>query len=436
MSDALQKASLAEMSIIGAMLIDDSCVGDVLVHVKAEYFITPRMRAIFNAIQALYNAGSPVDPVLVIGRVGEEMRETVLQCMDETPTAANVLRYCEVLREQSALYRLRDLAGALSEADSLDEARDVLAKCQGLLSDRPGMRFYTISEMMAGFYKRLAGPVPEYLEWGLPYLDRNLHMPAGKYIILGARPSAGKTALALQLALHIAKKKRVGFFSLETDEPTVSDRLGASNTSVTLPQIKTHKNITLTELQIVAKEIGALSALEGNFEMGDLTAPTVNEIRTAALARRFDVIFLDYVQLVRPSTRGERTEQMQQVSMELRAMAQLTGITVVALAQLRRPDTQQKAKAATMADLKESGQFEQDADAVMLLSLVDPKDRRGDRWLVIDKNKEGEAGSVARFRFDGKKQVFTYVQSDGRAMTAKLEEHDEYIQEELPGEWK
>lgn len=434
MSTAQQKAYMAEASILGAMLFEERCVGDVLAHIREEDFITPRMRAIFAAIRDLYATGSPVDPVLVIGRVGEEMRETVLQCMDVTPTAANVLQYCDVLREQAALHRLKGMAAELADADGIEEARDVLAKCQALLSDRPGVRFVSISEMMAGFFQRLSGPAPEYLSWGIPTLDKYLRVRGGKYILIGARPSAGKTALALQLALHIAKKKRVGFFSLETDEETFSDRMGATHTSVALPMIQTHRHLTKTDLQVVAGELGALSALEGNFEFGDVTAPTVSEIRTAALARRFDVIFIDYVQLMRSTSRGERTEQMQQVSMELREMAKLTGITVVALTQLRRPDTQKKKTMATMDDIKESGQFEQDADAIVLLSLVDPKDRRGDRWLVIDKNKEGESGVSGRYEFNGGKQIFTQVATDGRKIPreGKFEELEDDGQMELP----
>lgn len=432
MSEEPRRAeATAEESVIGSMLLDPRCVGDVLSRLRASDFRAGRLRSIFEVIRSLYNEQTPIDHVVVVGRLGDEYWEAVTTCMELTPTAVNVEHYCQIVRDRAELDRLKRMAERLQDVTDLQEARQLVAQAQAAAADRPGVTTMTLAEMMAGFFKRLAGPKPEYLPWGLGMLDDMLQTGPGKYVIIGARPSTGKTALALQLALNIAKKKRVGFFSLETIPEVLADRIGAAKTSLTLPTIKKH-TVTPSDLQVVGDQIGMHPDLRGDFEVVSAASLTVDEIRTITLARRFEVVFIDYVQLIQSTARGERTEQMQRVSMELRAMAQLTGVVIVALAQLRRPDTQQKQKTATMADLKESGQFEQDADSILLMYHQDPQNRTSDRMIKIEKNKEGYAGFVARYRFDGKKQTFSPVDKDGEPLRAEFQEIEDDGQEELP----
>ena len=433
MTRELSAASAAEISIIGSMLIDDRCVGDVLTNIREQDFITPRYRAIFAAIRDLFNEGSPVDPVTVLGRTSPGLESLLLECMEVTPTAVNVLHYCGVLREQSALHRVKTLAAELSEASDLATARDLLAQAAGILDNNPGEEVATLQEMMADFLIRMGKTAPPYLPYGLGMLDDMLQTMPGDYVLIGARPSTGKTALALQLALNIAREKRVGFFSLEGSKQKNADRIAAAHTGLDLPKIK-RPPLTMGDIQITGNEIAANPALNGSFEHRRAPHLTVAEIQSRTLASKYEVIFIDYVQLISPSARGDRREQMAQVSRDLRAMAQLTNVTVIALAQLRRPDSAEKESKPTLADLKESGQFEQDADAVLLLSRVDPKQSDSDRWLEIAKNKEGYAGFSSRYRFDGRKQRFTYVNHDGTTPEprVKFEDIEDDGQEEIP----
>ena len=432
MSAALETAYAAEVSVIGAMLIDDRCIPEVLQLVQPEHFQTPRLRAMFAAARSLYAEGLPVDAVTVSDRAGGgPMAQTAAECMDVTPTAANVAEYCRIVREQATLAQMKRTAEALAGARTVDEARDILAGAQGLLADRPGVRTVSLAGMMADFLRRMTEPKPDYLHWGLGILDDMLRTGPGSYVILAARPSTGKTAMAVQLALEICKRKRVGFYSLETVPEILADRIAAAQLGYALPTIKDRK-VTPSDLQVMATRMGESEALRGSLDVVSAGSLTVADIRTMALARRHEVVMIDYVQLIRPVNRGERAEQMQSVSMELRAMAQTTGTTVVALAQLRRPDSQGKAKAPTMADLRESGQFEQDADTVLLMYLENAGARNSDRYVKIEKNKEGYAGFRARFSFDGAHQIFTPVDKDGKAIpkAGKIEEveDDEHLE--------
>lgn len=429
--------SEAQAAIVGSILIDSDCLGDVLTRVRAEDFTFPRYRAIFEAARDLFNAGAPVDPVLIMDRAGgEAIRETVFACMDATPTAANVLHYCGVLRDQAGLYRLRQAAEQLAQAETLDEARDILDRAQVELSERSTVRAYTMTEIMADFMRRMAEPKPDYLRWGLGMIDGKLHVDKKRFIIIGARPSTGKTALALQLCTSLAREKRVGFYSLETSKELVGERFGAANLGLTLPRIQA-RNFGQSDMKALAYHFrpeGELTKLMENFEFIPAEGMSVTEIRTHALAKKYDVIFIDYVQLLRPTVRGERHDQMQEVSMALKAMSLSTDLVVVALSQLRRPENEAKQKVPTMADLRESGQFEQDADAVLLMGLVQPDNDLSDRLLILAKNKEGERGIAARFAFDGAHQTFTYVDKDGKAIpkAGKFEDLEDDGQMELP----
>lgn len=412
--------SLAEQSIVGAILIEPKCLGDVLTQVKPADFSSAPLRELLEAARDLYLANKPVDVVTVSDAAGGgELRRIAIECMETTPTAANVSAYCSIVREQAALARIRRAGRELQELTDPDEARDVLARVQGELTDRPGIRTVSLAAVMADFLTRMAQPKPDYVRWGLGFMDAMLHTGPGSYTIVAARPSTGKTALALQLALNIAQTKRVGFYSLETTPEILADRIAAATLDITLPQIKDHTRSGAADLQVLAAQMGSAEELRGDLDLVSASSMTVADIRAMSLARRHEVVIIDYVQLVKPTIRGERTAQMQQVSMDLRAMAQMTGVVIIALAQLRRPDSQQKQKAATMNDLKESGQFEQDADSILLMYHDEPGNRASDRWIKIEKNKEGYVGFRARYAFDGKKQRFTAVNSDGSAIEAK-----------------
>ncbi len=431
-TDRDRETALAEQSVVGSILISPECLGDVLTRVRAEDFRSAQLRALFTAARDLYLAQKPADVVTITDRAGGgDLVRLGMECMEITPTAANVLTYCETVREQAALRRVRAAAYALLDAANTDDARDVLARANAALSDRPGWRSYTLTEIMADFLTRMAQPKPDYLPWGLGLLDTMLHTDAGSYVILAARPSTGKTALGLQLALNIAQEKRVGFYSYETKAARAGDRMAAATLDIGLPSIK-ERRLTASDMLAAANRMGENKLLQGRFELIEAGGMTVGDIRASALAKRLDVVMIDYIQLIRPSIRGERAAQMQQVSMDLLAMAQLTGVTVIALAQVKRRDGKSK-EAATMEDLKESGQFEQDADTILLLYHENPEARSSDRWLKIEKNKDGYAGYRARLRFDGKKQRFTPVNSDGTPIKTKFEDiPEQYSMEDIP----
>lgn len=422
----------AEQAVIGSMLIDSTCIGDVLGAVRDEDFIHTPFRRLFAAARALFVDAAPVDVITIVDRAGADLQSLARDCMDVTPTAANVLHYCSILREQAALERLKGPAMDMMGAKTPQEALDAITAAESIITGRPGVSIATMDEVMANFLTRMSSPAPEYIKWGLELLDGALHTAPGHYVLLGARPSTGKTALALQVGLNIARTKRVGFFSLETGMETAGDRIAANTLPIRLPDIKARR-ISAASLKAIVTAIGENSLAYQNFDFVTGSSMTVQEIKSVAMARRHEVVIIDYVQLIRPTVRGDRQEQMQDVSIQLRALAQLTGMVIIALAQLRRPATDSKDKAPTMADLKETGQFEQDADTILLMYLEDGTDRAGPRRIKIEKNKDGPAGFYRRFSFDGEHQRFEMI-TEGTPRSP-FKELDDNEQLELPEGW-
>ena len=413
-----------QVAVIGSMLIEPKLVGEVLTKVGAEDFSDSRCQIIFQTISSLFYEGQPVDAALVAGRLQSipDIGRTIMDILHQTPTAANVNAYVEVLQEQSRMRSIRTYAMQLMDAATPEEAQGLMAKANGVFSEKRGVQRMSAAELLRDFRSRHKGKRPEYLSWGFRKLDEGLYTEAGDFVIVGGYPSAGKTALALQFAWHIAKTKRVGFYSLETRTSKLADRSLAALAKIDMGAIK-HNSLSNDHwLQ--------LDAMEKHIAAADLTmiqagGMTVQDIQADALANRYEVIFIDYLQLIHTPRIINRTEAVTSISLGLHRMAQANNITVIALSQLRRPESQ-KGGAETapgMSSLRESGQLEQDADTIMLLYKEKPDEPQSRRILKVAKNKEGVIGKIF-LDFDGRTQVFaqsgdTYevmreLQADGR----------------------
>lgn len=399
----------AQESVVGSMLIDHRCVGETLEQVREEDFSNLRCRMVFQAFKDLFAEGGKMDPVTVLHKLGaagdSEMRGYLSQLMDVTPTAANVLEYAKIVREQARRERRRELGRLLQEEPDDEQAARYVAQLNELAVERRGVRRMNMEQALLSFMERHAEP-HQYLTWGLPKLDRGMYIDPGDMVVLGGYPSAGKTTLAVSLAYHHAKHMRVGFYSLETNQYKLADRLIANIARVELSKIKLG-TMDEEDWQSVADVSDRMRAR--NLDLIEASGMSVQDIRADALAHRYGAVYVDYLQLVEPESRREvRQEQVAGISRGLQRLAHGSGILVVALSQLSRQKREgsDKVLEPTMADLRESGQVEQDADAVMLLYLERPKEPdTSRRVLKIGKNKEGTLGRIFLV-FDGQYQRF------------------------------
>ena len=388
----------AQFSIVGSMLIKPACVGEVLDLITEDDFVYESMRDIFRCMHELFNNGEAIDPVIVDKRTGSKYTETLVECMRTTPTAANVLEYCKVLKEEAELIRLKDMAARIMEAHDADEARKIYADSMNLAAGRTRWRRMEIRDALGALLDRLHDPdPPKFIRWGLPVLDNNLLVKSnrGKFIVIGAESSVGKTAFALQLAFSMAATgKRVGFYSLETDEETAYDRVFVQRAKIKLRELQ-KKNVSDQEYRRLSELGDALyKKPELYMEIIECAGASTAEIRTDILIHRFDVVMIDYVQLMR--AKGEqRSTIVTNISMELHTLAQELGVIVVGLSQLTPPPGQKydPNRLNRKEDLRESKQLINDADVIMIMSRTDA-DNPNFRELVIDKNKDGACGTV------------------------------------------
>lgn len=399
----------AEQSVIGDILLDPSMVmPEAMISLSPEDFSVPEYQNIFAACQALYREGRPIDSVTILSAAGSEYQPTLLAAAEATPTISHYRDYIRIVRETAQIRRAAGRAAefltAVENGEELDNCRtaaeDVLRCFEAVHRERQELN---AADGLLQFFETKEKP-RKYIPTGFAKLDGNAYIDRGDYVVIGGRPSAGKTALTLQIMMHMARDYRVAYFSLETSPAKLFDRLVAYDVGVNLTDIKLGKIRDDDWVKIVERS-DIFRALR--FTVIQAAGWTVDQIRAKALQLQAEVIFVDYIGLIQSSGR-DLYERATRTSIDLHTMAQSTGVTVIALAQLNRSGG---AGEPDMTALRDSGQIEQDADVVLMLSNPDAPRDKGKRSLAIRKNKEGRTGRI-RMSFDGLRQRFYEIDED------------------------
>lgn len=400
----------AQVAVIGNVLLKPELTAEMLTLVDASDF-NSAYKPVFDAIVQTFRQGRDADLVLVRDVLGPQYTDTLIQIMEVTPHASreHLLHYAEICRNQSRLTKLQGLGASLMASQSLDEATGLIAEANSTVAQRDSSRVMTMEQAMASFLQRHQGE-KEYLHWPIEGLDTQLYAEPGDFIVLGGYPSHGKTALSLQFAWAMADDHNVGFFSLETSSAKLFDRQMSSALGIGMERIKRNQ---LTADDYTRFGTATPQLLNKRLELVQAAGMTVDDIQALSQARKYDVIFIDYLQLI-SATGSSRYEKVTEISVSLSRMARQYGITVVALSQLSRQDKKSEAE-PTLSDLRESGQLEQDADIVFFVY----RDGGGEqRILKIAKNKEGTLGHV-KLDFDGRTQTFTKHKMSGMEATTE-----------------
>ena len=424
----------AETAVIGALLISPEIVKDVLFTVREQDFGIEINRQIFRAARDLYLRAESVTAYSIRDKVGKDSSDYIAQLVYITTTSADWRENAIRMADQACVRRMQALAMQLTSASTAQECRELEAKLHQEQTGGRQIMAYTMEDMIQDFAARQTDKTPlEYVRYGLAEVDAGTYTQQGDVVVIGGYPSAGKTALALQMAMWMARKWRVGFFSLETDHRKVTDRAIAMLNDISFTAIK-RRELTDKDWERFAAKSAENAGLK--FTLIEAAGWSVSDITSAAEAYDFDVVYIDYVQLIRPSTTNPmRSEQVAEISRELHAFAQSRKKLVIELAQLireERPSMQKKTNKPQqneprMSDLKESGQLEQDADMIfMVYRPVEggDYDPAKSRFLRIVKNKEGLLLRTLLW-FDGDKQTFTPMTME----SAREHEEDRKIME-------
>lgn len=423
----------AQAAVIGSLLLEpERLAGEIMQRLRPEDFADGSLRSLYAAARELWLEQARIDPVTLLDKAGSAYHDLIAQVLQLTPTAANWESYAGIVKNNARLSKLRGVALRILECERAEEARDLLLDAQGLLAQRESIRIFTYRDMLNGQLDRLQDQTPpDFLDWGIPQLNEILTIKQGRFVVIGAESSVGKTAFALQLARNMAiSGKRVGFYSLETDHDDAVDRMTANSSDIHLRNIK-HKRLDRCAIGRIVDEFKKNGELP--LELIEAAGCSVEEIRATTLMRRYDVIFVDYVQMI-PGKGENVSSQVRSVSIALHAMSQQLGVTVIGLSQVTPPDTDRNGNRRELnkSDLRESGQLGNDAEAVLLLDLTDLKDYRSPRKLIIDKNKDGAPGRML-LNFDAPHMRFTYLPpfegSDREAARERNEKMDQRRQE-------
>ena len=411
----------AEQAVIGAMLIDPSCIPDVIEKVKSDEFYIQANRDIFDTIFAMFSYGQSVDAVTVLeqmkvrGVFKDTTQQYLMEVMQVTPTAANVLKYAAIVRDQALLRNLHTAADEINTmifegsggADAMLEAAE--RKIYALRQGRNVGGLQPISMVIQRVYANLSeaassgGGIPG-LATGLPDLDQTiLGLNAGELILIAARPGMGKTSLALNIALHVGKTsgKTVAVFSLEMAREQLTTRLLAGEGLVDSQKLLTGK-LSADEWRRVGAAATTISATDIRIDDN----PSLSVADMNAQCRRIPnlgLVVIDYLQLMTSAGgKGYSGENRQQavsdISRMLKIMAKELQVPVLCLSQLSRANEKRDDKRPMLSDLRESGAIEQDADIVLFLYRDDyynsDSEKRNVAECIVAKNRHGETGKV------------------------------------------
>lgn len=412
----------AEQSVLGSMLIDARCVPDVIGLLRPEEFYLKQNREIYETIYTMFNFSEKIDPVTVLDKMKERgvydeahSYDYIAQLLQITPTAANVKQYCTIVHDKALM---RDLATAADDIhqmvyDGSGTAQDMLEAAEkkvfALRREDSGDSLQHIGKVLLNVYDRLeelaqSGSEIPGLSTGLHDVDRKINgLNKTDLLLIAARPGMGKTSIALNIALNVAKKypdKAVVFFNLEMSREQMAMRLLANESFVDLQKLVTG--------QLTEEDWGKLSIASSALSQTDIRVddnPTITVAEMNAKCRRIEnlgLVFIDYLQLMTSAAPGKggenRVTVVSEISRALKIMAKELNVPVICMSQLSRANESRTDKRPMLSDLRESGAIEQDADSVMFIYRDDyynkDSEEKNIAELIVAKNRHGETGTV------------------------------------------
>ena len=415
----------AEQSVLGAVFIAPDTIISLADELVPEDFYKPANKIVFKTMLSLLEKGEPIDATTMVSALtnqGDILNiggiNYVVELVNSTPTSKNVEHYAKLVKEKATLRKvIADLSDSLSSAYQGDVSiDDIIAKTEKSLLDisnqNAGTGFRNVADILDthmqivetrsqtdGFVTGLSTGFV-----GLDKITTGLH--EGNLIILAARPAMGKTALALNIAKHVAtmERKPAVIFSLEMGAEELIERMVASEGMIPGYHLKTG-NLNTDEWK---RLVHAQSNLyDVPIFVDDTAGIRISDIRSKArkLSQEMGglgIIIIDYLQLITGSKRENRQQIVSEISRELKILAKDLKVPVIALSQLSRSVEQRQDKRPMLSDLRESGSIEQDADIVAFLyrdayyqkEQADSQEANNVTELILEKNRHGSLGTV------------------------------------------
>ena len=412
----------AEQSVLGAMLQDGNAVLMAAESLLPEDFYQPQHKEIFDAMIALHREQKPIDFITVDSELsrrgtleGAGGTQYLLRLVQYVPTAANVKAYISIVAEKSTLRKLIKASQEIAQEcySQQNPLQETLGHAEKAIFDivmnrASGEALKPIKDVLYNTYanieelSRLKGRVSG-VPTGFTALDNMLTgLHGGELIILGARPSMGKTSLAMNMAGHAALSagKSVAVFSLEMPREQIALRLLCSDARVDMQRVRQGR-LDSNDWMRLAKSIGPMS--NSKLYIDDTAGITPSQLRSRCrrlmMDKGLDLIVLDYLGLMHSDTKSENRQlEVSEISRQLKAIALELKVPLIACAQLSRASTQRDNKRPALSDLRDSGSIEQDADVVMFIhreGYYNPESEdKNIGEIIVSKQRNGPLGTV------------------------------------------
>ena len=432
----------AEKALLGSIMLRESSLHDVIEKIRPEMFYAHKHSKIYEGMLALFSDGTAIDLLSLSDKLEERESltnigdsEYLAEIVNSVPSASNIEHYADIVYKKFMLRQLITAGGDITqlgyeESGDIDDVLDEAEKRLYDITDEGNNNsFVAISSELEGAFERIEklsenGDELRGVPTGFPKLDSKLSgLQPSDLVILAARPSMGKTSLALDIARQAAVKhdRSVCVFSLEMSSQQLVDRMLAAQSRVDAWKLRTGKVRTDAEFSKLRDALGELS--KAPIFIDD--KPGNNIIRMRSVARRLkregnlDLIVVDYLQLMMPTGRAKNSDsmvfQITEISRSLKMLAKEMNVPVLALSQLSRA-VEQRRDRPRLSDLRDSGSIEQDADVVMFIHNDDKyKDNEADHnnitEILIEKHRNGPTGKVDLY-FDVNKTSFLSIETD------------------------
>ena len=412
----------AEQTVIGSMIHDNECIPNKQNLISGGDFYNRQYGALFDAITELYSEGKAVDILTLQNRMKEKDVSPELASMEymgeliaAVPISANAKYYAEIVYEKALLRRLihasEDVANeCYAGKDKLDKIlEDAESGMFKVLNERKTTEFVPVADIAMNALEKIneasktRNPVTG-LATGFVDLDRMLTgLHGSDYVLIAARPSMGKTALALNIIQNVVFRdgKSAAIFSLEMSKEVLMNRLFAQESRVDAQNIRTG-NLSDEDWDKLLESADTIG--RSNLIIDDTPGISVSELRSKCrkfkLEHGLDLVVIDYLQLMSGSGRGSenRQQEISDISRGIKALARELDAPIIALSQLSRAPEARNDKRPMMSDLRESGAIEQDADVVMFLYRDEyynkDMDAKGITELIVGKQRNGPIGTV------------------------------------------
>ena len=428
-------AKSAEMCVIGAILIDEKALANVIQTLKPEHFYFDELKAAYQAILELSSEGKSIDFVSVLKKLvakgiydEKQAKQMLLECANLVPSISQAETYAKTVSDSFKARKLREIGTRLAFdgvfAENVDEVSEgIMSELYEVVSEQHKKQLKTVGDIGTKVFEGYSNDgqdVENRSHTGFSRLDEILKgMSAGNLIILAARPKLGKTAFALSIAENVAKSgKTVAFYSLEMESSEIYERLLSKRSKIPMNTLidrrfrdkRRPQKIRDEEINKIAETIDEIYSLP--IKINDNPACTVNDIRLESkLIKNLGLIVIDYLQLMRSKKRFEnRNLEVGSICRELKCLASDLGVPILCLSQLNR--TSDESTRPSPSELRDSGSIEQDANKVILMWSIEKN--LNERGLVESKtigvdvalNRRGTTG-VTLFNFNGNYMNFT-----------------------------